>query len=191
MTTSNKPTVIGLAGTFASGKDTLAHYLVEKCGYSHFSTGDMVRKEALKQYGSAERPVCQRIARELREKDGAGIFVQKALRAYDEQKLKGGIVVTGLRTTGEAKEIQKTRGVIVFVDAPVEIRYERMKSRQRDDETQLTLEEFKELEAKEWYAGNKDTDFNFSALKQMANIVLENDANLESFIEHANKEIFA
>lgn len=49
--------IIGLAGTFASGKDTVAHKLVEDFGYTHVSTGDMVRRVAQEKYGSIERPV--------------------------------------------------------------------------------------------------------------------------------------
>lgn len=43
----DRPQLIGLAGTFASGKDTLAKRLIETFGYEHASTSDMVRKIAL------------------------------------------------------------------------------------------------------------------------------------------------
>ena len=38
--------IIGLSGTFASGKDTLAHHLVQVYNFMHISTGDMVRAVA-------------------------------------------------------------------------------------------------------------------------------------------------
>ena len=47
MSTLAKPVIIGLAGTFASGKDSLARALEEKFGICHISTGDIVRKVAM------------------------------------------------------------------------------------------------------------------------------------------------
>ncbi len=186
MTISNRLKIIGLSGTFASGKDTLAKYLTEQCGCVHVSTGDMVREEAKKQFGNTDRPTCHKVAKVCREKNGAGFFVQKALAAQHSNKP---LVISGIRTTGEAEEIKKAGGTLVFVDADITIRYERMKSRQRDDETQLSLEEFKQQEAKEWQAGEKSTDFNVKKVKEMADVVLENDVNLNSFLSTADERL--
>lgn len=188
MTISSKPSIIGLSGTFAGGKDTLAKFLVEQFNYFHSSTGDMVREEAMRQFGNNERPTCQIVAKKLREEQGAGIFVKKALSKF-EQSSSSAVVISGIRTAGEADEIKNAGGIIVFVDASIALRYERMKARQRDNETMLTLEEFKKQEAKEWQAGNKPSDFNLKLVKEMADIVLENNADLDSFLQNAMKEL--
>jgi dephospho-CoA kinase len=73
------PEVIGIAGTLSSGKDTLAEYLVENYGYTHVSTGDMVRAEAMKRFGNIERPTLQIVGPALRAESGAGVLVAKAL----------------------------------------------------------------------------------------------------------------
>lgn len=136
MNTSNKPQLIGIAGSFASGKDTIAHALVADFGFTHISTGDMVREVALRERGSIERPVLHAVADEHRHRDGAGAFIKHAL------KKPRPLVVTGIRALGEAKELKSQGGLLIFVDAPVEVRYERMRARHRDKETELSLADF-------------------------------------------------
>ncbi|MGD8373838.1 MAG: nucleoside monophosphate kinase [Candidatus Woesebacteria bacterium] len=190
----NTNKIIGLSGTFASGKDTLAHYLVKEKNYLHVSTGDMVRQEALMLRGSVERPVLQEVADELRRKHGAGVLVDLAVKTYQERLKErddcDGLVVSGLRSLGEAKVVKSAGGVLVFVDAPEELRYQRMVSRKRDAETQLTLAEFKKQEALELegHAGD-DAAFNILAIKDMADKIIINDSDLNTFIERCQQEI--
>lgn len=177
------PELIGLSGTFASGKDTLASHLVLEHDYIHVSTGDMVRKVAQEERGSIERPVLHEVADAHRKSDGAGYFAQLALKEGRP------LVVSGIRSLGEMKAVRDAGGAIVFVDAPVEIRYERAVSRHRDGEEKLTLEEFKASEEKEWYAGDTDADFNMRDIKTHADVVVENSASLEDFIEQVLQKL--
>lgn len=178
--------IIGLAGSFASGKDTLAHYLADNFGYLHISTGDMLREETQKLYGTIERPILHKHAEELRYKEGAGVLVEKALQAYEAQKDKcQGVVITGLRSLGEAKAISVAGGFLVFVDAPTEVRYQRMISRNRDNETKLTLEEFAQNEQQEWHQGDGDADFNLMGIKKMADIEIDNTKDTQTFLSES------
>lgn len=183
MNISNKPRLIGIAGSFASGKDTIAHHLVEDFGFSHVSTSDMVREVALKERGSIERPVLYEVATEHRRREGAGVFVKYALN----KPLP--LVVTGMRSMGEAKAIKAAGGVMLFVDAPAELRYERMKSRLRDREAFLSLDEFIINEQKEWHTGDGDADFNLRDIKATADIVIENDLDLTAFLNAAYRAL--
>jgi dephospho-CoA kinase len=139
-TISSKLPIIGLTGTFAGGKDTLAKYLRDEFGYNHASTSDIVRKFAKEKYGSIERPILNKTATELRHTRGAGILAELAL---EEKKP---LIVSGIRSLGEAKVVKAAGGIIVFVDASLEIRYARMQARQRDSEAKVTLEDFKARE---------------------------------------------
>ena len=40
--------IIGLTGSYCSGKDTVADYLVNKKGFSHISLSDIIRQELQK-----------------------------------------------------------------------------------------------------------------------------------------------
>lgn len=173
-----KNNLIGISGTFASGKDTIAEYLVRDFGYTHVSTSDMVRKIAMEKHGSIERPVLAQTATELRQTEGAGALVVEALK--EERPL----VITGIRSLGEAKALKSAGGVVLFVDAPLEVRYERVKTRNRDCETELTLEQFRASEEKEMYAGPTDADFNIRGIGETADVTIVNDKlTLEEYID--------
>lgn len=175
MSISAKPELIGIAGSFASGKDTVAHALEADYEFTHVSTGDMVRAAAQKERGSVERPVLFEVANEHRHRDGAGVFVEHAL------KQDRPLVITGIRSLGEAKVLKAAGGVLLFIDAPAKVRYERMRSRHRDAETELTLEQFEANEAKEWHAGDDDADFNLRDIKAMADVVIDNTLPMNEF----------
>jgi dephospho-CoA kinase len=183
MSTSSKPALIGVAGSFASGKDTVAHHLEKDFNFTHVSTGDIVREVAMRERGSIERPVLHEVASAHRKRDGAGAFVDEAL------KKPRPLVITGIRALGEAKALKAAGGVLVFIDAPVQLRYERVKSRQRDAEVELTLDQFKANEEKEWYSGDDDADFNLRDIKAMSDIVIDNVMSLDEFIALAYRKL--
>lgn len=174
---SKAPELIGISGTFASGKDTVAEFLVKDFGFTHVSTGDMVRKIAQEKYRSIERPILAKTATELRYENGAGALVTEALK---EQRP---LVITGIRSLGEAKALRAAGGILLFVDAPLEVRYERVIFRSRDNETKLTLEEFRANEEKELYAGPNDEDFNIRGIGEMADVRVENVLPLGEYIQ--------
>lgn len=173
------PELIGVSGTFGSGKDVLAELLEREYEFTHVSTSDLVREEAMRRYGQIERPILRKTAEECRQQNGAGYFVQLGL---DRPRP---LVFSGIRSLGEMKAIKQAGGVMVFIDAPLEVRYERMVGRARDDESKISLAEFKEREEKELYSGPSDADFNIRAIGEQADIVLDNSATLELFSENA------
>lgn len=183
MSISAKTELIGIAGSFASGKDTIAHALEADYGFTHVSTGDMVRAAALKERGSIERPVLREVADAHRHRDGAGIFVEHAL---GQQRP---LVITGIRSLGEAKTLKAAGGKLLFIDAPVEVRYERMKTRHRDAEVELTLEQFQANEQKEWHAGDDDADFNLRDIRAMADVVMDNVLPIDEFITEVERRL--
>ena len=183
MTISNKLPIIGLTGTFAGGKDTLAQYLQDELDYNHASTSDILRKFAKEKYGSIERPVLNETATELRQTRGAGVLAELALQQ------KRPLIVSGIRSLGEANAIKAAGGIIVFVDAPIEVRYARMQSRQRDSEAKISLQDFKAREDKEWHTGNTEADFNIPGIKKMADILIKNVATEYAFLEKAMHEL--
>jgi len=184
MSTSNKlPDLIGIGGTFASGKDSLARVLEEQFGFTHISTSNMVRAEAMKRYGNIERPTLQKTAIELREESGSDILVKKALDSTRP------LIVSGIRTAGEVKALKAAGGVMVFVDADPKLRYERMKNRLRDDEALITFDEFIARETKEVSGAKTDADQNIGAVRELSDVFLENNGSVDDFIASAIREL--
>ena len=181
--------ILGLSGTFGSGKDTAAKYLAKKYNLLHISTGDMVREEALKTRGSLERPILQEIATKLRKDFGSSILVDRSLAFYDEQKnLYEGLIMTGIRSIGEAEAVKEAGGYLVFLEGDVKIRYSRMLKRSRDQETKLSLDEFIAQEKKE-HGDSVGFNFNLLKIKEMANKIIINDKNIEAFYLQLDKLI--
>jgi dephospho-CoA kinase len=173
------PELIGVSGSFGSGKDSLAQVLVDEYGYTQVSTSDLVREVAMRERGSVERPVLREVAQECRERFGPGYFVEQGL---DKPRP---LVITGIRSLGEMKALKNAGGVMVYIDAPIEVRYQRMIDRARDAEADITLEAFRAREEKEMYGGDSDADFNIRAIGEQADIALMNDAGFEQFVERA------
>ncbi len=180
--------IIGLVGTHASGKDTVAHYLVDSHGFFHVSTGDIVREEAMKKYGSIERPVLYKTANELRQKYGYGALSIRALERFKQVKDQyKGLVVSGFRAFAEAQVIKDQGGIIIFTDAPTELRYKRLKQRARVEEGELSFAEFKDRESVE--NGGVDKAFDINAIKSSADFVLINDDIKEKFLRSVDQAL--
>lgn len=180
----NKP-IIGVTGTFASGKDTVAEVLEQEYKVLHVSTGDIVREKSMERHGSIERnPYLQETATYFRKEHGGDYFVREAYKRFLEvSDAYHGVVITGIRSLGEARAIHDLGGVLVQVNAPIEIRYQRMIARQRDEETKMTLDEFKASEANERTGGDDDASFNIDKLAEVADVRVENAGTFEEFKE--------
>jgi dephospho-CoA kinase len=182
--------ILGLSGTISAGKDMLADHLQEKFGLMHISTADMVREIAMAQSGSIERPVLYDTAYNLRKTYGSAVLVERAIDRYHNSiRNYAGVIISDLRSAGEAKKIQELGGKLVFVDAPIELRYQRMVGRLRDGEAKQSFEDFKKNEDKELTSGMSDTDFNLTKIGEMADIRLQNSATPEEFYSTAEKAL--
>jgi len=164
--------IVGITGTFASGKDAAAEYLEQK-GYEHISSADMLRQE-LKKKGLPENRDNLRItANELVKKYGGEYLAEKAYKsALNRDKL----IISAVRRQGEIDFLKsKDRFVLIFIDAPVEVRYQRMKNRSREGKELVTLEDLKQKEKKEFSGDNSQR---LDYCKRHADYLLDNSSNL-------------
>ncbi len=138
--------IIGLTGTNASGKSSVADYLAGK-GFSAYSLSDELRLLLKKSRVAATRENLIKAGKHYREKHGRGY-----LASLVRKKLRGkNAVVDSIRNLGEVAELMKERTFfLVAVDAPVKIRFQRARKRmsRRD---QKTFSEFVAREKEELY----------------------------------------
>jgi dephospho-CoA kinase len=137
--------LIGLSGTLGAGKDTLAEHLVLKYAFLHVSTGDVLRAEAsARGLDPTNRPTLIEIGVELRSIHGMGALSLKGLEQWQDRRDEfiGGLVVSGLRSLGEAEGIREQNGKLTFIDGPTEVRYKNIEERGRAEGTFSTYEDF-------------------------------------------------
>ena len=166
--------IIGLTGTFAAGKDTVAEYLETK-GFENYSTGDVVREIAQKKGIKLTRDNQRELANKLRDEFGPEFLSREII----EKKAKTDkIAVSGLRQPGE---IEYLKGLgdfyLIAVDAPVEARFERMAIRKRKGDPK-TLKEMVEKEKKEMESTG-DNAQRIHQCMQMADKLVMNEGDRE------------
>ncbi|MBX4201882.1 AAA family ATPase [Candidatus Saccharibacteria bacterium] len=182
--------LIGLGGTDASGKDTVGEMLVDRFNWQVVSVSDILRAELNKRGTELNRKNLRLLSSEWRRESGLGVLVDKAVELFDKQRYKG-LVISSLRNYGEADEVHKLKGKVVWVDADPQIRYERVVSRNRGTEDQVSFEEFlaEEQEQMFHYRGDQHT-LNLSGVKDRADVSLINDGDdIEEFKNQVQKAL--
>ena len=166
--------VIGLTSRNAAGKDEVARYLVEQRGFSYFSLSDILRSELSRRNLSITRESLYKLGNSLREKRGPGALAELAFKALE--KVKRAVVVS-IRNPGEVEVLrQREDFILVGVDAPLELRWERARDRGRPGDP-VSFEEFTAQEQAE-LAGTTHQQ-QLDACLAMSDRVLINDGSLE------------
>lgn len=188
--TRNMHKLIGIGGTNGSGKDTLAQILVEM-GWMFVSGSDILRQELKKRHLPIERENLSSLSSEWRRKYGLGHLIDKTVEVYAPKSARyKGLVVSSLRNFGEANRIHELGGSVVWVEAPVELRYQRIYSRQRSTEDQKTFEQFlAEEQAEKEHTGDEAT-LNWQGVKDRADFFITNDSdNIDDFKQKVQKTL--
>lgn len=143
-----KPRLVGLTGTNSAGKGEVAAYLVSR-GCAFHSLSDVLRGELAARGLEAGRDNLIRIGNELRAEFGADVLARRVMDRIGD----GPAVIDSIRNTREVDFFRGTgEFILLAVDAPVELRFERARSRGRD-ESAATLEEFRAKEQAEMDGG--------------------------------------
>ena len=170
---NKSPLVISVVGLPSSGKDTVAEYLVEKKGFVHMNSSDMIRKDMQTSGMEPTRTNMQDFVVKRREERGAGYLAEEIADA-----IHSNTVASGFRNTAEIEILKKRfqkNFILIAVTVPIETRYQWAKARKRigDD---ISFEKFQEEE-------NRDrSNSNFHELDKvitMADVSITNDGTKE------------
>jgi dephospho-CoA kinase len=169
------PRLIGLTGTNGSGKGEVATFFKKK-GYECFSLSDLIREELIKRDEDVTRDNLIKTGNQLREKFGADILARLVM-----DKIKGKTVIDSIRNPKEVECLRKQKNFILLsVDAPVELRYERAKKRGRI-ESATNLREFIRKEEEEMTSHKNGQQLR--NCMSLADITLINDGTLEDLYQ--------
>lgn len=191
--------IIAVTGPISSGKGKVAEFFRDK-GFVHHSFSAEIRQVAKERGIEISRETLSKLGHDLRiESPDKSILGQRLLAKIEKEVAKGKkrFVLEGLRDADEVDlfrkhELEKPamRFILIGVDAPQEVRFERMKSRGRHGEPE-TFEEFKKVDDTEWKGGHGQE---VGKIMKMADYVIQNDGTLEDLqkkVEEIAKEILA
>ncbi|HHF56308.1 MAG TPA: flagellar hook-basal body complex protein FliE [Thermoplasmatales archaeon] len=164
--------VVAFTGMPGAGK-TEAVNVARGLGIKVISMGDEVREEVKKRGLPLNDENLGNVANEMREKHGKDIWAIKCL-----EKIKGDedvIVIDGIRNIEEVEAFRKKlkNFILVAIHASPKTRYERLKKRQREDDS-MDEEDLRKRERRELSWGLGD-------VIAMADIVVVNEGDIEDF----------
>jgi len=177
--------IIGVTGTLGAGKDTVAEYLEQK-GFIHFSLSDAIREECDNQGLPKDRDTLTSLANKLRATEGYDVLAKRIIKKINIENRKK-YIITSIRNPKEAEYLKNQDNfVFVAVDAPIELRYERIKNRQREGD-EISFEKFRLQEEREMEGGEGKQ--NLAPLIKMADYTIINDGNIEQLKEKVDEFI--
>ncbi len=166
--------IIGLTGRNAAGKGEFAAYLRKK-GFTYLSLSDEIRKVAAEKSIEPIRENLINLGNSLRKRYGASYLAFRVNKKISKDKEKN-YIVDSIRSPAEVKELKKNKDfVLIGVDAPVEIRFERSRKRARQGDAK-TLEEFEAMEKKENL--KKESGQQLDRCFEMADVYVSNEGSL-------------
>lgn len=139
--------IIGITGTDGAGKGTVVDYLVSKMGFVHYSSRDLIMQEVEKRGLEKNRINARLVGNALRAEFGAGVIVTEALQKIQSDNTEKA-VIESIRAVQEVEVLKAAKGILLAIDAPAEVRYQRIVSRGSVTD-QVSFADFQKQEALE------------------------------------------
>lgn len=177
--------VLGLTGENCAGKGTVAAYL-EKKGFYYYSLSDVIREELAAEGAQITRDSLIAKGNFLREKFGPAVLAEKTLLKLQDDR---NYVVDSFRNPGEVQAFKKAckNFFLIYVTAPSDLRFERMKSRGRESDPR-TFEAFLTIEEKERQSAS-DRHQNLEACKNLTDRRLDNVADFPALYDLVDRTL--
>lgn len=178
--------LIGIGGTNGSGKDTLGEILQDKHGWKFISLTDVLRDIARQRGMSVDRENLRQISAELRKEHSTGVMIDLVVDAYKKlgQNYEG-LVTASLRNVGEADRVHELGGKIIWIDADPKLRYQRIVSRSRSDDT-VSFEEFMNQEQIEMHGAKNEFELRSADVKDNSDIYIENNLGYQELVDEVD-----
>lgn len=184
--------IISITGTISSGKGKVAELFRDK-GFKHHSFSAEIRQVAKERGIEINRKNLSKLGHDLRIESPKESILGKRLLDKILKEIDGGennFVIEGLRDSDEVNIFRKhelerpeQRFILIGVDAPQEVRFERLKKRGRQGEPE-TFSEFNEVDDHETKG---DQGQEVGKTMKMADYVIQNDEGLEELAQKVDE----
>ncbi len=170
--------LIGITGFVGSGKGVTSDFFKMK-GFTVISLSDFLREECSLRGQEINRNTLTDIANEWRTLHGPNHLSKKALERLNNKELA---VVDSIRNPAEVEELRKRPDfVLLAVDASQEVRFERVKARNRENEIK-TFDEFKRFDFSEARSPDPNGKRILSCI-EVADIIIKNEKSLQDLYD--------
>jgi len=178
-----KKTILGITGEIASGKGTVAEYLIKEYNATSYRFSTMLRDVARRMYLEETRENLQKLSTIFRENFNDNLLsmvICKDVKADDNNL----IVIDGVRRKADIEFLKKLSGFkLVYMEADMQTRYERIIKRGENlDDNNKTLKEFEKDHQREAELQIKD-------LKNKADIIIDNNGTFEDLYKQVDEII--
>ncbi len=171
--------ILGVTGTNGAGKGVVVDYLVKKHGFTHYSTRAAITEEIVRRGLPVNRDTMNEVATDLRRINVPHYYSDLFIARAKEEGVTD-FIMESVRAVSEVQNIKAHGGFLLVVDAPEEIRYQRITGRGTETD-QVSFEEFQRQEAREMDS-EKPGDPSYMDLRsviRMADATVVNDGTLD------------
>ena len=179
--------VVGISGTIGSGKKTVREILMKKYKCYYVTLSNVIRGELERKKPNFNRAVLQDMGNEMRRSYGTHILALLAIEYLPRDKDM--IIIDGIRNPGEINYLREKFGknfVLIGIDAPQEIRFERVKKRGQYNDPK-NFEEFVVLDERD--QGKNEPEWGQQVRKclEQADFFIINDGSIEQLEQKVNE----
>ena len=170
--------VMGISGLPGSGKSIVSEMAAEK-GAIIVSMGDIVREEAKKR-GETSKETATNLRKEFGEYIVSELTIKK-IKKLQEEGIENMIIVEGIRSHHEVEMFKENFDdfIILSIFANQKIRFERLKKRMREDDSQ----DYKVFSKRD----QTELDFGIGNVISLSDKILINESDLDTYAEKINE----
>lgn len=177
--------ILGITGSFGSGKGTVVEYLAKTLGYMHYSASSFITEEILRRGMPVNRDSMIIVANDLRAQHGPAYIIESLYTRAQEHG--GDAVIEALRAVAEVRKIKELGGKVIGVDADSHLRYERAFARGSEKDS-VSYEQFLDQERRESNPDDPTKQDIFGALKE-SDVLIQNNGTLEELHEQIERAL--
>jgi dCMP deaminase len=178
--------MIGISGTNGAGKTTTAEYLKKK-GYAYYSCSDILRDILREKGEEITRDNLRELGNKIRKEYGNSELAKRLFKKIGNTEQSENVIIDSLRHTDEINVFRNfgDKFKLIFIDAPVEIRYERVRERKRADDF-VSFDKFKSDEEKEM--NTEGAGQQLGLCKEAADVLIINEGTMNELQKIIDRE---
>jgi dephospho-CoA kinase len=177
--------LIGMTGTHGAGKGTAVSLLVDEYGYTHVSVSAFLSHEAKRRKLDLDRGGRSTVANELRGQSPTALMEATHQWGREQYPDASAIVLEPQYTIAEVQYVQNRGGIVIAVDADIDVRYERIQERGSEKDN-VSYEEFVEWQQRELRSDDPNKANLADAIEQADYRVMNNGTPEELFAQIAD-----